>query len=93
MLSDTFIARNAQTSNIFDASAPSAADLEAERLYREEAAREPDDDDEEIYTLDDGLPSVATYDWSDRFRPRKPRFFNRVHTGFEWSQYNQTHYE
>lgn len=22
---------------------------------------------------------------------RKPRFFNRMHTGFEWNKYNQTH--
>lgn len=31
--------------------------------------------------------------WSDKYRPRKPRFFNRVHTGFEWNKYNQTHYD
>lgn len=31
--------------------------------------------------------------WRDRYRPRKPRFFNRVHTGFEWNKYNQTHYD
>ena len=22
-----------------------------------------------------------------------PRYFNRVHTGFEWNKYNQTHYD
>lgn len=43
--------------------------------------------------LDAGLEVPSTYDWSDRYRPRKPRFFNRVHTGYEWSKYNQTHYE
>jgi hypothetical protein len=31
--------------------------------------------------------------WKDKYRPRKPRFFNRVHTGFEWSKYNRTHYD
>ncbi|RWS28669.1 cactin-like isoform X2 [Leptotrombidium deliense] len=31
--------------------------------------------------------------WSDKYRPRKPRYFNRVHTGFEWNKYNQTHYD
>uniref|UniRef100_A0A0A1X0Y9 Splicing factor Cactin n=1 Tax=Zeugodacus cucurbitae TaxID=28588 RepID=A0A0A1X0Y9_ZEUCU len=30
---------------------------------------------------------------SDKYRPRKPRYFNRVHTGFEWNKYNQTHYD
>merc|ERR1712007_320763 len=34
-----------------------------------------------------------SYDWSDKYRPRKPRYFNRVHTGFEWNKYNQTHYD
>lgn len=33
------------------------------------------------------------YLWSDKYRPRKPRYFNRVHTGFEWNKYNQTHYD
>lgn len=82
-------------------SRPSAADLEAERYYREEAEREAkdlgtDESEEEFGDLDDGLalaPPVGNYDWSDRYRPRKPRYFNRVHTGYEWTRYNQTHYE
>jgi len=24
---------------------------------------------------------------------QKPKYFNRVHTGYEWSKYNQTHYD
>ena len=28
-----------------------------------------------------------------RYRPRKPKYFNRVHTGYEWNKYNQTHYD
>ncbi|WVQ83197.1 hypothetical protein IAT38_005336 [Cryptococcus sp. DSM 104549] len=77
---------------------PSAADLEAERIYRAEAEREAldygsEEDDEEFGDLDQGLEVPGTYDWSDRYRPRKPRFFNRVHTGYEWSKYNQTHYD
>ncbi|KAL4673825.1 hypothetical protein H8959_017759 [Pygathrix nigripes] len=35
----------------------------------------------------------SAYLWADKYRPRKPRFFNRVHTGFEWNKYNQTHYD
>jgi len=31
--------------------------------------------------------------WKEKYRPRKPRFINRVHTGFEWNKYNQTHYD
>lgn len=33
------------------------------------------------------------YWWNDKYRPRKPRYFNRVKTGFEWNKYNQTHYD
>eukprot|EP00124_Ichthyophonus_hoferi_P000620 Ihof_evm13s24 gene=Ihof_evmTU13s24 len=50
------------------------------------------DEDEEEFSLEVNLNKEA-YLWSDKYRPRKPRFFNRVHTGFEWHKYNQTHYD
>ncbi|CAI5712957.1 unnamed protein product [Hyaloperonospora brassicae] len=31
--------------------------------------------------------------WSEKYQPRKPRYFNRVKTGYEWNKYNQTHYD
>lgn len=34
-----------------------------------------------------------TFEWSSQYRPRKPRYFNRVKTGFDWNKYNQTHYD
>eukprot|EP00177_Eucheuma_denticulatum_P005181 GFKZ01009433.1.p1 GENE.GFKZ01009433.1~~GFKZ01009433.1.p1 ORF type:complete len:526 (+),score=89.70 GFKZ01009433.1:47-1624(+) len=33
------------------------------------------------------------YSWNDKYRPRKPRYYNRVHTGFDWTKYNRTHYD
>ncbi|CDW72357.1 uncharacterized protein c19orf29 [Stylonychia lemnae] len=33
------------------------------------------------------------YDWEDKYKPRKPKFFNSVLTGYEWNKYNQTHYD
>ena len=33
------------------------------------------------------------YSWQDKYRPRKPRYFNRVKTGYDWNKYNQTHYD
>lgn len=42
-----------------------------------------------VETTLDAVPQLAT----DKYRPRKPRYFNRVHTGFEWNKYNQTHYD
>ena len=34
-----------------------------------------------------------TYDWETKYKPRKPRYFNRVKTGFSWSKYNSRHYD
>lgn len=33
------------------------------------------------------------YLWADKYRPRKPRYYNRVHTGYDWNQYNKKHYD
>ena len=33
------------------------------------------------------------YWWHNKYKPRKPRYFNRVHTGYEWNKYNSTHYD
>lgn len=35
----------------------------------------------------------SNYSWQDRYAPRKPRYFNRVKTGWDWNKYNQTHYD
>jgi hypothetical protein len=35
----------------------------------------------------------TTYSWTSKYRPRKPRFFNRVHSGFVWNSFNRTHYD
>ncbi|XP_076101845.1 splicing factor Cactin-like [Mytilus galloprovincialis] len=58
----------------------------------EKKAREGMNDDEAQFSVEVPLTSQA-FLWSDKYRPRKPRFFNRVHTGFEWNKYNQTHYD
>ncbi|KAG7456882.1 hypothetical protein MATL_G00240550 [Megalops atlanticus] len=55
-------------------------------------AREGMGGDEAQFSVE--LPLTGKmYLWADKYRPRKPRFFNRVHTGFEWNKYNQTHYD
>ena len=33
------------------------------------------------------------YPKNDLYRPRKPKYYNRIKTGFEWNKYNQTHYD
>ncbi|KAK0055264.1 cactin [Biomphalaria pfeifferi] len=58
----------------------------------EKKAREGMDLDEAQFSVELNLEQQS-FMWSDKYRPRKPRFFNRVHTGFEWNKYNQTHYD
>jgi len=57
----------------------------------ENQARKGMGQDEAQFSVESMLEQ--SYDWSDKYRPRKPRYFNRVHTGFEWNKYNQTHYD
>ncbi|POS85608.1 hypothetical protein EPUL_004141 [Erysiphe pulchra] len=61
-------------------------------LYEREAARGIDED-EEIFTGEEAVTTVAKPQWADKYRPRKPRCFNRVQMGYEWNKYNQTHYD
>jgi hypothetical protein len=37
--------------------------------------------------------TTGNYTWQDKYRPRKPRYFNRVRAGYDWNKYNQTHYD
>ena len=46
---------------------------------------------EELF--DEQVQVDQRYSWHDQYRPRKPKYFNRVHTGFEWNKYNSTHYD
>ncbi|KAL6443599.1 hypothetical protein ACFW04_001618 [Cataglyphis niger] len=66
------------------------------RTYEEQAmhrkARKDMSLDEAEFSIESSL-EAQIYLWSDKYRPPKPRYFNRVHTGFEWNKYNQTHYD
>lgn len=44
-------------------------------------------------TNPDGSKQQLVYAWQDKYRPRKPRYFNRVKTGYDWNAYNKTHYD
>jgi hypothetical protein len=74
-----------------DDEAVEAASIVAEALFDQEAAKGIDED-EEMFNIETELAKEA-YLWQDKYRPRKPRYFNRVHTGYEWNKYNQTHYD
>lgn len=88
-----FVAKREQTvSESQNESEEKAAEMDAEALYRAEAEKELDEE-EELFNLEETIQNPTTYNWEDKYRPRKPRYFNRVHTGYEWNKYNQTHYE
>eukprot|EP00658_Telonema_sp_P-2_P016397 TRINITY_DN16361_c0_g1_i1.p1 TRINITY_DN16361_c0_g1~~TRINITY_DN16361_c0_g1_i1.p1 ORF type:complete len:467 (-),score=81.17 TRINITY_DN16361_c0_g1_i1:251-1651(-) len=64
-----------------------------EQLYRAVADASQGDDGANFDTKDEVQLEPKTYTWHEKYQPRKPRYFNRVHTGFEWNKYNQTHYD
>lgn len=61
-------------------------------LYDREVARGIGEN-EEIFTAEEAVSSSAKPQWADKYRPRKPQYFNRVQMGYEWNKYNQTHYD
>ncbi|KAM7194650.1 Cactin [Naviculisporaceae sp. PSN 640] len=61
-------------------------------LYEREVARGVGEG-EEIFAAEEADPNATKPLWADKYRPRKPRYFNRVQMGYEWNKYNQTHYD
>lgn len=65
---------------------------EAREMERSFARKELDESETQFDAADEvaiaELPS-----WSEKYQPRKPRYFNRVKTGYDWNKYNQTHYD
>ncbi|EPT30559.1 cactin [Toxoplasma gondii ME49] len=49
--------------------------------------------DEEVMASSSEHKLTMHYTWEEKYRPRKPRFFNRVKTGYSWNKYNTTHYD
>ena len=61
-------------------------------LYEREVARGIQED-EEIFAGEEEVSTKSKPQWASKYRPRKPRYFNRVQMGYEWNKYNQTHYD
>ncbi|KAF7637289.1 hypothetical protein Mgra_00003255 [Meloidogyne graminicola] len=68
------------------------ADLSASDKRMMDIAKMGMTEDEAVFAVEEALEQQH-FLWSDKYRPRKPRYFNRVHTGFDWNKYNQTHYD
>ncbi|KAF2439953.1 hypothetical protein P171DRAFT_489735 [Karstenula rhodostoma CBS 690.94] len=60
-------------------------------LYEREVARGVEEG-EEIFAGEEEI-TLAQPQWASQYKPRKPRYFNRVQMGYEWNKYNQTHYD
>ena len=54
-------------------------------MFAAEKRKAAEADEEEFG--DEALLEHKQYGWHDKYRPRKPRFFNRVKTGFDWNKY------
>jgi len=61
-----------------------------EEMFRREADAGMDEG-EEIFNEDYLLQK--SYPWTVQYKPKKPKFFNRIHSGYDWNRYNQTHYD
>ena len=71
------------------AAVPLAADNDDEGYQREFGESE-----EKMQSNDEvALPPLASHSWQDKIRPRKPKYFNHVRTGWDWNKYNQSHYD
>ena len=72
--------------------APSLHDAEIDRMIEEQEAK-PSAGEEVMPNRDVVKLAPKTYSWQGKYKPRKPRFYNRVKTGYEWNKYNQSHYD
>lgn len=68
-------------------------DEERTRQLRSQADRTMGSSDNDAPFGGEVMLESQVYWWHDKYRPRKPKYFNRVHTGYEWNKYNQTHYD
>ena len=48
-------------------------------MFKRESAKGMGENEE---VFDGAVDVNQTYWWHDKYRPRKPRYFNRVHTGY-----------
>jgi len=65
--------------------------LTEDEMYKIEEEKGLDEEEEE-FNVDFPVQSKR-YAWQDKYKPRRPKYFNRVKSGYEWNKYNQTHYD
>jgi hypothetical protein len=82
--------KTAKASNGEDDTKPEAQETS---MVPKNVAPEFGDLEEELGLDSEMTLQTGAYSWQDKYRPRKPRYFNRVKTGYDWNKYNQTHYD
>ncbi len=70
------------------------AEMKAEmaRIQREFQTKDDPDLSTERQSNEIALPSKPP-SWAGKYQARKPKFFNRVLTGYDWNKYNRSHYD
>lgn len=77
----------------FEKKAREKIEIGEEELSGEEEAAKAKSGGQKAASTQEIKLEQQTYSWSDKYRPRKPRYYNRVHTGYDWNQYNKKHYD
>lgn len=86
------LATNTNASGNTSGSAKAADSQEGEGA-KEQVPIDMADREEQMETGDEVALPAGTYWWQDKYRPRKPRYFNRVKTGWDRTKYNLSHYD
>lgn len=76
-----------EDNDAFTQAAQSMFDTETTRIVEEGV------ETEENFNVEADDVVIPEPSWKADYRPRKPKFFNRVVMGYEWNKYNQTHYD
>lgn len=91
------IAHSAQPKRIEPTEDESSATVDdsakAKVLLKLEQEKGFDEDEGQLLSSEEVQLPPKHYPWADRIQPRKPRYFNRVRTGYDWNKYNTTHYD
>jgi hypothetical protein len=75
------------------ARAATEATSAAEGKEKESVPIDLADREDQMESRDEVALPAGTYWWQDKYRPRKPRYFNRVKTGWDRTKYNLSHYD
>ena len=66
---------------------------EQQRRLQEALASKTAPSSEDSFAINELNLDSQVYWWHDKYRPRKPKYVNHVHTGYVWNKYNRTHYD